>query len=253
MIKKEQLEKLRGIVGFDLGQTEKDYLQHLFLLFLSKYSKNELVFKGGTALQKTLGLNRFSIDLDFTLLNPIDLAKLIGKIVIDFNNYGYKAIQKEIKKKVSYTTLLKIQGPLYDGRDKTLSPLRIEISLREKAILQPRVMEITPFYPDLQPYLLYLMQPEEILAEKVRAITTRAKARDIFDLHFLLKKGIKLDKGLINEKLSYYGQELDLKKFKEKIGMEKGIWEHELKPLLGRVPDLEKVKKFIVNSLKTMK
>jgi len=67
MLFKEDLQKLTKISGFNLWQTEKDYLQHLFLLFLSKEAKREFVFKGGTALQKIYGLNRFSIDLDFTL------------------------------------------------------------------------------------------------------------------------------------------------------------------------------------------
>jgi predicted nucleotidyltransferase component of viral defense system len=34
---------------------------------------------------------------------------------------------------------------------------------------------------DLSPYLVTMMNPEEILAEKIRAIMTRNKARDIFD------------------------------------------------------------------------
>ena len=47
-------------------QLEKDYLQYAVLLEIFKRSKGGLVFKGGTALQKCYGLDRFSEDLDFT-------------------------------------------------------------------------------------------------------------------------------------------------------------------------------------------
>jgi predicted nucleotidyltransferase component of viral defense system len=67
MLKREDLEKFKSVTGLNIWQIERDYLQHLFLLFLSRYVKDELVFKGGTALQKAYALNRFSIDLDFTL------------------------------------------------------------------------------------------------------------------------------------------------------------------------------------------
>ena len=63
MISKEDLKQYSKIIGFNLGQTETDYLQHLFLLLMSRHLYGELVFKGGTALQKAYGLNRFSVDL----------------------------------------------------------------------------------------------------------------------------------------------------------------------------------------------
>jgi predicted nucleotidyltransferase component of viral defense system len=66
MLTKEELRTYEKTVGFNLWQVEKDYLQHLVLLFLYSRIKNEPVFKGGTALQKVFGLNRFSIDLDFS-------------------------------------------------------------------------------------------------------------------------------------------------------------------------------------------
>ncbi len=66
MMSRKNLESMQSVLGYNLGQVESDYLQHILLLFLSRRAGNWLVIKGGTALQKAYGLNRFSDDLDFT-------------------------------------------------------------------------------------------------------------------------------------------------------------------------------------------
>ena len=54
----------------NIWQVERDYMQHVILSAI--YSSKEaviganLVFKGGTDLQKQNIIDRFSIDLDFT-------------------------------------------------------------------------------------------------------------------------------------------------------------------------------------------
>jgi len=59
MLTRKELESFRNVLGFNLGQAEKDYLQHLLLFLMSKNARSELVFKGGTCLQKAYGLGRF--------------------------------------------------------------------------------------------------------------------------------------------------------------------------------------------------
>ena len=57
--KSELLEtaKLKGISN--AGYAEKDYLLELLLFSLAKNTKQELIFKGGTALYKFYKLERF--------------------------------------------------------------------------------------------------------------------------------------------------------------------------------------------------
>lgn len=73
MLSRAELEKFMSVLGFNIWQVERDYLQHLFLMLLSRHAGNELVFKGGTSLQKVYGLNRFSIDIDFTQNSDLDI------------------------------------------------------------------------------------------------------------------------------------------------------------------------------------
>lgn len=236
-------------MGFNLGQIEKDYLQHLFLIFLSRKLSNELVFKGGTALQKVYGLNRFSIDLDFSQTAEIDFAELINAITKNIVGFGYVSRFEEIKT-LGRTFRIKIHGPLYNNSQISASTLLVEISQRENILLEPQLRQITPIYNDLQPYSILVMQESEILAEKVRAIMARNKPRDIFDLHFLVKKGIKFNTELINKKLSYYKEKYSTKRFIEKIKEKEPIWDKELKNYMQTFPDFKIVAKEIIEAIK---
>ena len=249
MIFKEELQKFAKIIGFNLWQTEKDYLQHVFLFFLSKESKDEFVFKGGSALQKVHGLNRFSIDLDFTLKKDEE-KKAIEKVCRNMRDFGLETEIKRIEefKELGRTFVLKIKGPLYDGTEKTLTILRIEISHTKDLFLEPEVKEIIPIYPDIPPYFILVMKLEEILAEKVRAIFWRSKSRDVYDLWFILRKNADINFDLINRKLEYYKMSFSLENFEKKIEECRENWENELKQTVSFVPRFENVKKEIIEN-----
>ncbi|MFH1638485.1 MAG: nucleotidyl transferase AbiEii/AbiGii toxin family protein [Candidatus Woesearchaeota archaeon] len=249
MLNRQELEKLMPIVGFTTWQMERDYLQHLFLLFLSRRTKGELVFKGGTALQKAFSLNRFSIDLDFTQVKDIDTDSLVKGIASDLKAFGFSTSYSSKKKKMSICYNLQVQGPLYDGRERSLAKLLIEISLREELVLEPEVKEIVPAYPDIQPYLVTVMDIKEMLAEKIRTLVTRNKARDLYDTWFMLKKGVKLDKKLAQKKLDYYGFGYNKEEIKKAIGDYKGIWEKELKLLLQNPPPFDEASEAVVKAV----
>src|SRR3989344_73706 len=117
MIEKKDLQDYARLKGLSLGNAEKDYLLDIALLSISQRTKNELVFKGGTCLYKFNKLNRFSEDLDFSLIKDIDVDNLIGLLIKDFKKFGIKAVQ--YKKKEPFNSVLitlRIEGPLYAGR-----------------------------------------------------------------------------------------------------------------------------------------
>lgn len=245
MLNKAELEEFGHRLGFNLWQTERDYFQHLFLMFLSRRTSHELIFKGGTALQKVFGLNRFSIDLDFTLNQALPV-ELFENIKRDFANFGVRAEFERIEQKNSIKVKLAIEGPSYEGTERTFIVLRIEISLREKVLLEPETKEIFPTYSDLQPYLVKVMNLDEIVAEKLRAILTRDKARDVFDLRFLLNKGVKVNKKLVNEKLKAYGITYSKTLLVEKISKMEKVWPNELSQLMVVIPEF----KIVVREIK---
>lgn len=245
MLNREDLIKFKSILGFNLGQIEKDYLQHLFLLFLSRHIKDEMIFKGGTALQKAYGLNRFSEDLDFTLIKEFNIDELMDKIKRDIENFGFETEYSLIKSYISKNYRLRIKGPLYDGTEKTIASLRIEISLRKDLLLKPDAREIVPIYTDMQPYLILIMNINEILAEKTRTIFQREKARDVYDLWFLLKKEVKIDKNLVEKKAEFYKIKFNKNVFLKRISKARKIWKEELSGYVSFLPDFDNVVKDI--------
>jgi len=253
MLTREEMREYSKTIGFNLGQTEKDYIQHIFLVNLYRRIGDELVFKGGTALQKCFGLNRFSEDLDFSLSKRFSVENAVYKTVKGMNLFGCEADYKKLKEdETTVAFQIRGRGPLYDGRERSLTYVRIEISKREKMILPSLQKEIVPVYRDLPLYLLSVMDPSEMMAEKVRSIITRERARDAYDLYFLIKKGFKTELDLIGEKLRYYNLDFDVDTFLVFLKKKEKLWHNELNQLIPHVPDFEVAKKEIESWIKNI-
>jgi len=232
---REELQKYVNISGYSLGQIEKDYFQHIILNALSRKAAGHLIFKGGTALQKIGITHRFSEDLDFTLRKMITASQLkeIATDAIKIYNYIVESDRiKEDDHTISFR--LKIQGPLTKQR-LGICTIRIETSIREQILKKPVQKELTPLYADILPYVLDIMALDEILAEKIRAIYTRQKARDLYDLYKLAEIKTPFDVNLINKKLAYYNLSFDKETFLKKCQGLQVQWTNELKTLMGAV------------------
>ncbi len=243
MITKKELEdyaRFRNIKNS--GHAEKDYFQNIILFILSQHYGNNMIFKGGTALNKCYGLDRFSEDLDFTCKEKID------PVYIEEDLKRFKTaftITKE-ENKNSLKIILHIQGPLYAGIKNSMCRLVIDMSLRETIVLQPTIKTIGRFLEEIPSFDILVMNENEIFAEKIRAIMTRNKARDLYDLLFLINRGIKFNKELTEEKLKFYEKKWNKNQFEQAIAEKKNIWESELKPLISHVPDFKKISHEII-------
>ncbi|ODS40305.1 MAG: hypothetical protein A7315_08940 [Candidatus Altiarchaeales archaeon WOR_SM1_79] len=222
--------KLKGITN--RGYAEKDYLQDILLLSLSKNTKNELVFKGGTCLYKFYNIDRFSDDLDFSCMKDFNVGRLIKKVIADMNLFGMKSeVAGKRETTDSILLSLKISGLLYRGTARSISRIQIDINLKSEVFF-PELRRFSSLYPDIPGFSTLVMKEKEILAEKIRAIMTRTRARDVYDLCFLLKKGTETDPVLIREKLKYYNIEWNLDEFIKYLDACEGIWRTELETLV---------------------
>ncbi len=247
LMNREELRKYIGITGYSLGQVEKDYFQHMILGALSRKSGGELVFKGGTALQKTGAIPRFSEDLDFTKRKEINLQGLIKDTLNVIKNYNFQAkADKIVDDERTMGFRIKIQGPLYRNR-RGICTVRVEVSKREKVILDPERRELTPPYSDILPYLIYIMQKEEILSEKIRTVYTRHRARDLYDIYKILESGAEFNIDLANKKLEYYDLVFEESTFLGKCERLKSNWENELSSLMENIVAYEKALSAVKN------
>jgi len=245
MITKDELGEYAKIRNLNLGQAEKDYFQAILLFILYQDYGKELVFKGGTALNKCFGLDRFSEDLDFTCSGRINHKKIedgLKRFKIE-----YECSFREYKDGLK--VVLQIKGPLFIGIRNSLCRLSIDVSLREAVMLKPEIKTIGRFLEEIPSFEIMVMQEKEILAEKIMAIVTRSKARDVYDAHFLLKRGAEFDVSLANEKLKYYNKKWSADEFKVKVHAKKGIWESELRPLVGNIPGFNEVSEYVIQKV----
>lgn len=243
MLTKSEIIEIARFTRLKPYQQEKNYIQTIILNSIYSKLTDELVFKGGTALFIFSNLNRFSEDLDFTMIKSIQKQDILENIKKDLELLGIKnKISKKEDNDVSFSFRVDAEGPLF-SRDIEKCYVKIEISKREE-IDSSLAKEIRPIYPDIPGFNVCVMPEKEILAEKVRAILTRNQARDLFDLYFLLRKGARLDFELIDKKMSYYKKTFNKKEFIRKINELRDVWKAELEPfVIGEVPKFSETKK----------
>jgi predicted nucleotidyltransferase component of viral defense system len=216
----------------DLVRIEKDYFQELILYLLS--SNPGIVLKGGAALRKFWDAERFSADLDFVgdfSINVLD--DLIAKL----NQRGYSARIGDIREygDGNVTVKLVLRGFVYLNHN-----IILDLFPKSKVNLSPQLKKLTSIFPDIPPFSIYVMNPTEILAEKVNTLFNRQKSQDLHDINFLL--GLtSIDWQLLSEKLDTDGLTFSQDELNRKIIDIEPIWKKELLDLVPNVPSFNEV------------
>ncbi|KKP98053.1 MAG: hypothetical protein US25_C0012G0007 [Candidatus Moranbacteria bacterium GW2011_GWE1_36_7] len=190
-----------------------------------------LGFKGGTMFYFFHQLDRFSVDLDFDLLDESKnefVSEVVRQILLD-----YGTIKDEMDKYNNIFFLLSY-GEGEHG-------VKIEIS---KKIWPQNSYEIKNFYgTDVK-----VLKLEDAFAHKFVASTERKRTanRDFYDIFFFLKKNVTFNDKIIFERTGKNEKEflIFLKNFLEKKELKNGILEG-----LGELLD-EKRKQWVKNELK---
>ena len=88
------------------------------------------------------------------------------------------------------------------------------------------------------------MALDEVGAEKIRAILTREKARDVYDLQYLItKRKIRFEEDLVNSKLEYYKMKFSPSLFLKSVSDHQSYYNRELKGLVfGELPRFDEIK-----------
>jgi predicted nucleotidyltransferase component of viral defense system len=189
-----------------------------------------LGFKGGTAAMMFYELPRFSVDLDFDLLNPNFEDKIMTDLPKILQKFG--GIHEAVKKKYTLLFILSYQ--------KGQRLIKIEISRRTT---HNHSYEVKNF---LGLAMLVVKQPD-MVASKLSALLTRKKfaSRDVFDVWYFLNKNWEINEDIL---LAETG-------FSKKVALAKAVRMIEkidpdtFMPGLGELVD-NKTKFWIKNHLK---
>jgi predicted nucleotidyltransferase component of viral defense system len=157
-----------------------------------------LGFKGGTAATLFYGLDRFSVDLDFDLLDGEKEDYVFERVKAILEKYGKL---KQVRKK--RFNLLYILS--YDDKDVNAQNVKVEINRRKFG---------SKF--DVRSYLgisMQVMIKEDMSANKLCAMYERIGKtnRDIFDVQFFLSHDWPVNKKIIEERMG-----VNYKKFLQK-------------------------------------
>jgi len=179
---RQQLEIInRRSLKYPLQVAEKDYFLAIVLQILSTSSWGEkLVFKGGTALHHCyLEQYRFSEDLDFSS-NGVRIT--LEDVRSIFNSYPFLGIRKEFSSEAT----LKVERLQYSGPLALPNSLKVEIDVNQNVYLPP----VSMVYKNVWglEFPVRVMDIREICAEKIRAMSDRARFRDFYDLFLVVEK-----------------------------------------------------------------
>jgi len=163
----------------------REYYQHLFLsYFYQQPLTDQIYFKGGTALRVVYNSPRFSEDLDFSS-SLMNIHSLEGIIVDTLAEIARENIEVDIaESKTTSGGYLAIIA--FEGGDMPVS-VKLEISLREGEKRGEAVTIVSHFIPA---YIIISLAREQLIEEKIQALLSRQKARDFYDLYFLLRANL---------------------------------------------------------------
>ena len=180
MLTRQQLEIInRKSLRYPLHIAEKDYFLTLVMqIIAASQTSKTLIFKGGTALYHCyLDQYRFSEDLDFSSnQTAVSLAE-VRKI---FEKVDYLSIKKDY---LSGATV-KIEKLQYVGPLVQPNSLKVEIDFLQNVILPSQVVKYQNAWG--VDFTVSAMDIREICAEKIRAMSDRARYRDFYDIYLIL-------------------------------------------------------------------
>ena len=240
MLTRAQIAAIARKEGLPLHTIERDYLQHLILRHVTK---GKFVFKGGTCLRIAFGSPRYSEDLDFNSdMDKDEVESHIHETVRRLGDYGITAeLIKEQTIGDSFNARLRYEGPLFDGNPLSRGTVWIEVSLRREEVESEEIFRPRTPYPDVPQLVLVTLAENHLLAEKVRALIVRKKARDLFDVHFLIIAGTECSRSLIDKKMRIYDRMFSMKALDTAIKEVETTWIRDLGSLLGDAPPYEQV------------
>jgi len=242
----EVKEKARD-KGVPITTLERDYAQNWFLRSLYENDFRG-VLKGGTGLRKVFIEDyRFSEDLDFTLLDHINIQDLTGALsetvllarelsgVSFLDDFPIKENRNGFTANI-YFRFLRNSG----------DPLRIKLDITktsmEKVILEPQVIEIIHPYSDQLKGNTLSYQLEELMAEKIRSLFQRTRPRDVYDIWNIRDEvDLRLLRNLFIEKCKHKNLEPDLKSVMERKSLFSMSWKNSLRYLINPLPEFDLV------------
>lgn len=204
MITKQEIMDFSREFSLPVNTIEKDYVLGWLLAGIANHSElyKKWIFKGGTCLKKCyFETYRFSEDLDYTLINADHIDE---KFLVDcfkqicgwiYEQVGIKILEDKVHFEIYQNSAGKVsvEGRIYyiGPLQRRNNPFRIKLDLtnNEILVLPPALRDVHHPYSDKPQdgIKAYCYSFPEIFAEKIRALSERARPRDLYDVIHLFR------------------------------------------------------------------
>jgi predicted nucleotidyltransferase component of viral defense system len=244
MIPEREIKERAREFGVPTSTIERDYVQNWFLDALRPIN---LALKGGTGIRKVYIENyRFSDDLDFTLLEPVDADTLRTAVIdamvrvrdesgIQFEDeIGFRQTKNGFKATTRFRILHR--GPT--------SPIKIDLDLTgmdsEQVLLPVSDRPVFHHYSDRLETSVISYTLEEIMAEKIRSIFQRTRSRDLYDVGQLAGR-VDHDtvRSIVHRKCESKGVRVDAEILLAKREQFSALWHVSLGHQINDIPDFD--------------
>ena len=190
----------------DLIKQEQFEIEVLDFLNSKRILQN-LVFCGGTMLRLCWELDRYSVDLDFWLIREMDFGKLFKDMKTELSEH-YKVKDSANK---YHTIIFELKSSTYPRS------LKIEIRKEQKKIKVENAIAFSKF--NNKQVLLKSVSLKDMMNAKIEAFLNRKEIRDVYDIEFMLKRGVPIETEKENIHLLLKGIESFTKKdYSVKLG-----------------------------------
>ena len=238
------LGRVSAQTGFPYRLLEKDYYLTVILSQINEKLSFDLIFKGGTCLNKIYhSYYRLSEDLDFSLRLPQDnttrgmrrkAIKPIKESIQAFAESLEMIIDEPEKaghnESTQYIYYFSYDSIVLNKKEK----VKIEIGLRYNPVLPVEKKKINHIFlhpftgePLFEGGTIICLALKELMAEKMRAAATRINIapRDFFDLGYFLKAGFNFTDmeflDIFKKKIAEDNFSTDLKRYRYNLGRSK--------------------------------
>lgn len=235
---------------------ERDYCLSWFLFGLAHSSfKEQLIFKGGTALRRCYYEEyRFSEDLDFSLKEEVPLKTILSEFSAIFDwtkvesGIEFAHLREDPSSENTHTFYISYVGPLPGGPKE----VKVDVTFRESILTAIEDKEIIRTYEEYGDFLsgptVKVYSLEEVAIEKTCALfsSNRNEPRDLYDMYCLItEKGLNISDliGEIEEKMKFKGLPLEKRRgeFEKKEPRLKKTWESRLSKQMTLLPEYQEV------------
>lgn len=241
---KSSIETFIRRQGIDAEMDQNLVKEAIHLHLLSAMSDagilRHAIFQGGTALRLCYGGDRYSEDLDFVCgkagayFTDVEFKELIETALETTKktlnrDFGI-ALEQVLLKKPPHPDLVR-QEPITVAAWQIIVPIeatprapksriKIEFANVQAYETKPMLVRATPGLVQVQDVIVTAEAPNEILADKVVALTAREalKFRDVWDIWFLQNKlDAKVDREFVQKKFADYGTRDDEAKAEKRL------------------------------------